>query len=328
MRWHYCDKPRYVDGGRNVRRPQHPRTHCRELTSVALAMACVLLACGGPSQAPEAPARSEAAPSASASSAGVRAASSESAAISTGSAPPVNVERKGPCSIRVAAHVFADVPNTALIDAALPRARAATGDPTGREIALAKGSGWSDCHGRPSIAGVDTALGPLSARVPSRLVVDDRHGYAWIEISGAGALLVRFRVDGDTLTATATEPEIGIPIQPLRSGRIGDFEMVFGVLDRTVMELDVHPSGNVEAEAWRAYVTHGDEDFSGHGMIFTRYADSKWKMAAHDDWKVADDAVIVREIWLPPGGRDHIDMTRRYTMHGHDLVPTSTAVPH
>lgn len=169
------------------------------------------------------------------------------------------------------------------------------------------------------------------ARVGTRLVVDEQHGYVWIEVGSAEGILARVRLDGDKLTASATSPDLDpahvVVLAGLRSARVGGAEIVFRPHDLTSVDLDLKPAEPVRAEGWDAFVSRGEADFSGYGRILTRYLDARRMMGSAKTWSVSGDGLSVEETWWPNKGGPSVSFNRRYVLRGDELVPISKKVP-
>jgi len=297
-----------------------------------VSIACGVVACGRPVRSGELPAlsRSTATTTPSKSLDTVALRDAAPATLAEEARPP-DFERIGPCTVRVTARHFRDVPDVALVAASLPRGRAHPDYPAALVVPNDEEPVWKDCHGRPSSLVGHPMPTLVTARVGTRLVVDEQHGYAWIAVGSVEGILARFRLDGDKLTASATLPDLDpahvVVLAGLRSARVGGAEIVFRPLDLTSVDLDLKPAEPVRAEGWDAFVSRGEADFSGHGRILTRYLDARRMMVVAKTWSVLDQQLAVEETWWPEKTGRSVELTRRYVLRGDDLVPVSKKVP-
>lgn len=297
-----------------------------------VSIACGVVACGGPVRSGELAALSRSTavtpPAKSLDTVPLR--DAEPATLAEAPRPP-DFERMGPCTVRVTARQFRDVPDVALVAAALPLGRAHPDYPAALEVPNDGEPVWKDCHGRPSLLGGHPRPTLVTARVGTRLVVDEQHGYAWIGVGSVEGILARFRLDGDKLTASATSPDLDpghvVVLAGLRSARVGGAEIVFRPLDLTSVDLDLKPAEPVRAEGWNAFVSRGEADFSGDGRILTRYRDARRMMVVAKTWGVSDQGLAVEETWWPEKTGRSVELIRRYVLRGDELVPLSKKVP-
>lgn len=214
----------------------------------------------------------------------------------------------------------------------LPLARADAQDEAALELPVDQEPVWKDCHGHASNLAAQSSPASLRARVGTRLVVDQQHGYAWIAVGSSEGVLSRFRLDGEKLEAIATSPDLDsqhiVASRGLRTARVGTAEIVFRPIDLSAaVDLDLKPAAPVRAEGWQAYISQGDADFSGYGNILTRYSDARQMMVVTNDWSVSDAGLSVEETWWPKKGSDSLSFTRRYVLRNGEIVAASRKVP-